>query len=116
MIKRYELWLDESGQFKQESELKEKNLKPSFVGGILVEKSMLGKIPFDEMIDENRNHAMNVTDSDKREYILPVLECLKDEYNARQVFFENADYEDDKSNRQLYLRIIAEGLLQLLQT
>lgn len=116
MIKRYELWLDESGQFKQETELKKKNLKPSFVGGVLIEKSMLGRILFDEMIDGNRNHAMNVTDSDKREYILPVLERLKNEYNARQVFFENADYEDGKSNRQLYLRIIAEGLLQLLQT
>lgn len=40
MKKTYELWLDESGQFINERELKENNKKPSLVGGFLVEKSI----------------------------------------------------------------------------
>lgn len=116
MIKRYELWLDESGKFKDEAILKKKQYKPSLVGGILVEKSTVPKIDFDNMIDPYRNHAMELKKEDKKEYVLPVLERLKEEYGAKQVFFENADYEDEQTNRQLYLRIIAEGLLQLFQT
>lgn len=116
MIKRYELWLDESGKFKEEAALKEKQFKPSLVGGVLVEKSIVNRIDFDHMIDPYRNHAMELKAEDKKEYVLPVLERLKMEYGAKQVFFENADYEDENTNRQLYLRIIAEGLLQLFQT
>lgn len=116
MIRRYELWLDESGKFKEEAALKERKFKPSLVGGILVEKSIVSRIDFENMIDPYRNHAMELNKEDKKEYVLPVLERLKTEYGAKQVFFENADYEDENTNRQLYLRIIAEGLLQLFQT
>lgn len=116
MIKRYELWLDESGKFKQEAALKGTQLKPSLVGGILVDKSVVNRIDFDHMIDPGKNHAMELNKEEKKDYVLPVLERLKADYGAKQVFFENADYEDESTNRQLYLRIIAEGLLQLFQT
>ncbi len=116
MITRYELWLDESGKFKEEAALKKKHLKPSFVGGILLNKKMVPHLPFHELIDEDRTHAVELSAEDKREYILPVLEQLKNDYGAKQVFFENAEFEEGDSNRQLYLRIMAEGLLQLIQT
>ena len=116
MKKVYELWLDESGQFVNEKELKNRNQKPSLVGGLLVEKAIAETIPYDELIDSQRNHAMHLSNNDKKEYVLPVLERMKEQYKARQVFFENAEYADAKTGRQLYLRIIAEGLLQLMQT
>lgn len=115
MRKEYELWLDESGQFVNENELKAKKRKPSLVGGFLVEKEMAEQIPYEELIDNSRNHAMNLTKEDKRDYVLPVLEQMQTTYHARQVFFENAEYADEKTGRQLYLRILAEGLLQLMQ-
>lgn len=115
MRKEYELWLDESGQFVKENELKAKNRKPSLVGGFLVEKEVAEQIPYEELIDSSRNHAMNLTSEDKQNYVLPVLEQMQAKYRARQVFFENAEYADEATGRQLYLRILAEGLLQLLQ-
>lgn len=115
MRKEYELWLDESGQFINEKELKSRNRKPSLVGGFLVEKHMVDQIPFEEMIDSARNHAMDLGNLDKQNYILPILERMQTEYGARQVFFENAEYAEGRTGRQLYLRILAEGLLQLMQ-
>lgn len=116
MQKQFELWLDESGKFENESQLRQLNFKPSLIGGILLEKEDAEKIVFGELIDEKRNHAMFLSDDDKREYVLPVLEKMQTVYHGRQVFFENTEYEDAATNRQLYLRIMAEGLLQLLQT
>ena len=115
MHKEYELWLDESGQFIKESELKNKNKKPSLVGGFLVEKKIANTIPYTVLIDNTRNHAMNLSSMDKANYVLPILETMQTMYGAKQVFFENADYLDETSGRQLYLRILAEGLLQLMQ-
>lgn len=115
MKKTYELWLDESGQFINESSLRNSNKKPSLVGGFLVEKSIAESIPYDELIDSGRDHAMHLNNTDKKEYVLPILEKMHNVYRAKQVFFENAEYEDENSGRQLYLRIIAEGILQLLQ-
>lgn len=116
MEKQYELWLDESGRFAGEKLLKQRGYKPSLIGGLLLEKEAAGRVAFDELVDENRNHAMELTNLDKREYILPALEMMKEKYHAKEVFFENAEYEEESSNRQLYLRIMAEGLLQLMQT
>ena len=116
MRKQYELWLDESGTFEDEKKAKLTNRKPSLIGGFLLEKKIAETIDFDGLIDASRNHAMDLTNEDKKEYILPVLERMEKEYSARQVFFENAEYEEEDSNRQLYLRVMAEGLLQLMQT
>lgn len=116
MKKSYELWIDESGAFTNEKELRSKNMRPSLVGGLLIERELVERIPFEEIIDSERNHAMNLTNEDKSNYVLPILERLNKEYHARQVFFENTEYEDENTGRQLYLRIVAEGLLQLMQT
>lgn len=116
MLRRYELWLDESGQFENEKMLQRRSLKPSLIGGLLISKENADKIDFDKLIDSSRNHAMHLNDEDKKDYILPVLECMQQTWQARQVIFENAEYEEEDSNRQLYLRMMAEGLLQLMQT
>ena len=110
----YELWLDESGDFQEEKAKKYRNKNASLVGGILIKKEDADRMVLTDLIDENRNHAMLLAESDKVDYILPILEKIRDEYNAKEVFFENKDYEEGENNRQLYLRIIAEGILQLL--
>lgn len=115
MKKTYELWLDESGDFTEEALLKGSKKYASLIGGILIEKEQAEEIDLNEILFKKENHAMEMTDEEKRTYALPVLEKMH-ECGARQVFFENTEYEDEKTNRQLYLRMMAEGLLQLLQT
>ncbi len=110
----YQLWLDESGDFKDEAAKKAQRMKGSLVGGLLIREDMAEEIPCRELIHRGRNHAAELYGSEKKSYVLPILERLKSRYGARQVFFENAEYEDASSNRQLYLRIMAEGLLQLM--
>lgn len=114
---RYELWLDESGEFQHEQEKRDLHRLPSLVGGILLERSRARQLEaeLDTLLDPERTHATELTAGAKRNYVLPVLETLRRDYGARQVFFENAEYEDGTSNRQLYLRVIAEGLIQLVQ-
>lgn len=116
MQKIFELWLDESGEFDKEKELQREKKNPSLVGGLLIEQERVEEIDFRGLIDGERIHATELRSKDKSEYILPILETMRERYGARQVFFENMDYEEAESNRQLYLRIMAEGLLQLMLT
>lgn len=55
-----------------------------------------------------------MTGEDKVNYVLPVLETLTEKHHATPVIIENAKYIDLKTNRELYLKMMAEGLLQLL--
>lgn len=115
MAKKYELWLDESGQFVDDKAKKEKE-NPSLIGGILLEKDMADVIKLDDLIPEERRHATELNSEDKQKYLIPTLQRVKDMYNAKLFYIENPNYEYEKSNRQLYLRMMAEGLLQLMQT
>lgn len=115
MNRTYELWLDESGRFSNESSLKGTKYFGSLIGGILIEKDKVEQLDFDELLSEDVNHAMEMAVEQKKNYILPILEKVQ-EIGGKQVFFENTAYEDDASSRQLYLRMMAEGLLQLMQT
>ena len=113
-MSHYELWLDESGDFKNEALKKLQNMKPSMIGGILIDKNIVSNMNFNTILDMTRNHATEMSNGDKRNYVLPILERIKNEYHGIQVFFENITYEDGNDNRQLYLRMMAEGLLQLM--
>lgn len=115
MKRTYELWLDESGKFKDQAQLKGTNFNASLIGGLLIEKEKLETIDLSAVLTQQQNHAMEMPQEQKREYVLPVLEQMK-ALGAVQVFFENTEYEDGPSSRQLYLRMMAEGLLQLMQT
>lgn len=118
-MKEYELWLDESGEFKDSIEFKNKGINPSLIGGILVPVETLNSNKFQSIIGEldmQRNHANHFEADEKINYALPLLEKLHEESDACQVIFENVNYEKDSNHRQLYLRIMAEGLLQLMLT
>lgn len=115
MQKKFELWLDESGQFFKERDKKRENMLPSLIGGFLVPAEEVESVLAEVAVDEDRNHAMYLNGNEKREYVLPLLQTLVHERGLSMVFFENTRYEDAPSNRQLYLHMMAEGLLQLLQ-
>ncbi len=65
-------------------------------------------------MDKEKYHATELSGEDKVNYVLPVLETLMENHHAVPVIFENAKYVDLNTNRELYLRMMAEGLLQLL--
>ena len=115
MHKKFELWLDESGEFFRERDLKKDNKLPSLIGGFLVPAEEAALVLASVPIDDTRNHAMHLSNQDKQEYVLPILQELVHDRGLSMVFFENTGYEDEPSNRQLYLHMMAEGLLQLLQ-
>ncbi len=114
MKQYYQLWLDESGAFEDEATLKKQGKNPSLIGGLLLRHDIVAKVPFAELLGGSLGHACEMTGKDKTRVILPALEKLQT-LGARQVFFENTAYEDDTTNRRLYLRMMAEGLVRLLQ-
>ena len=114
MAKKYELWLDESGKF-EDKDAKSNKDNPSLIGGILVEKDMVKKIDFNRIIKEGKGHASEMRSDERQRYQIEPLEKIKDDYNAKLFYIENPNYEYEKTNRELYLRMMAEGLLQLMQ-
>lgn len=110
----YELWLDESGDFKEERKKKKQGKSASLVGGILIRKEDACDLPFTQLLDPEKYHATELTDENKVNYVLPILEKLQTEHRAREVFFENTEYEDLSSSKELYLRMISEGILRLM--
>ncbi|TWS95560.1 hypothetical protein [Streptococcus sp. sy018] len=112
-MKQFELWLDESGKFDETSNSKELY---SFVGGVLVDKEQIKHIDFSLLLNNSQyNHAMTLSPKQKKQYVFPKLIELKKQTNARYVYFENIEYLGTGDNRELYLQVMAEGLLQLVQ-
>lgn len=114
MPRKYELWLDESGQFVDDQAKKESE-NPSLIGGILIDADVAQEIDLSKLIPPERRHATEMTKEEKRKYLIPTLKSVKKDYHARLFYIENPKYEYEKNNRQLYLRMMAEGLLQLMQ-
>lgn len=112
-MRRFELWLDESGRF---DETKDSTEMYSFVGGALVEKEKAVQIDLVSLLDNKEyNHAMNLFPNQKKKYVFPKLLEFKKLTNARYIYFENIEYTGTGDNRELYLQVMSEGLLQLIQ-
>ena len=126
MKEKYVLWLDESGDFIDEASKKKKNYQGSLVGGFLLKEKDAQRVRdsirnggmLDTTID---NHATEMTGEVKAQYVLSVINRMVYEFNAVQVVFENRNYVDGnrvggkEASEDLYLRIIAGGLLRLLR-
>ena len=114
---KYELWLDESGDFRPENE-KDPNKHPSLVGGVLVPDGSITDKEITQLLGqddpEGFAHAMNFGKTEMAGRVLPALEALH-RHGAKLVYFENAERLDVYSSRELYLRMLAGGLVQLMQ-
>lgn len=114
---KYELWLDESGDFSPENESNE-NRHPSLVGGLLVPASTISDREIDLLLGQQEEggfaHAMDMGKQEMADRVLPALQQLY-EKGAKLVYFENAERIDIYSSRELYLRLLAGGLIQLMQ-
>lgn len=119
MLKEYDLWLDESGSFIDEKETVEKGLNPSLIGGWLVPHDKYRESDLDDMIvhsaSEESFHSTGLTKAQKNEKVIPALVKMHDELGGRLFFIENKEVRQYSGNRELYLSMMAYGLLHLLQ-
>ena len=116
-MRAYELCLDESGDFEPESQTRAA-FYPSLVGGVLIEKDRIS----DEQIrrlampapDSRPPHAMDMRRNEILKIVLPALETLCS-LGGKLVYFENRERLSHLPNRELYHRILAADLTQLVQ-
>ncbi len=116
-MRDFELWLDESGDFEAETQ-RNRKLNPSLIGGILIEKNQFTNSDITRLVaDEKADgtpHAMCFDRPEMRDIVIPALEHMCG-LGGKLVYFENRERIDTFSNRELYLRLMAHGLVQLIR-
>ncbi len=112
----YELWLDESGSFMIDDQM-DNGKNPSIMGGVLFPQNALSDEEIRKLADpdgDRKNHAMEMSYSDAQRIVPAALEGVC-KAGAKLVFFENAERIYHPHNRDLYLRVLASGLAQLVR-
>ena len=116
-MKKYDLWLDESGSFNA-GEQTAFNKYPSLVGGILIEKRILSDREITHLVGQEllsqRSHGNTMSKGERHTVMVPALkEIVK--RGGKLVYFENSERIDYLENRELYLRLMTGGLLNLFE-
>ncbi|MCR4588023.1 MAG: hypothetical protein K5682_06405 [Lachnospiraceae bacterium] len=115
-MKKYCLYVDESGDFDKDLENERKN--PSLIGGLLWGKDAMPDISsFEhtmEGIFEENNHATDLTPEQKGLLVYRLLTGAK-EFPVEFVIFENDVRRKIITSTQTYLTMITEGAVQLLR-
>lgn len=109
-MKEYELWLDESGEFKNDKEeIKKTNYNPSLIGGILFNKKDFSENQAQKLIGEERIHS-------NKENLNVVFEKFKEiaERAVTLVEISNDECISVIDSNLTYQNIMAEGLIQVL--
>ena len=119
-MRSFELYLDESGQFINE----DKAITPSLIGGILVKKDDLSitkaKDIMDEAIKNVPGNYVHINDISKKDLKLSgkvavdIMQKIR-LIPAYTVIFSNSELLDFKDDKLLYLNIMAEGIINLLE-
>lgn len=119
-VRKYELYLDESGNFINE---KGKNI-PSLVGGLLVKEGSLSiekaQSIMNFVLDKFGKNYVHINDLAKENYKLAgkaeteiIQNILK--IPANIVIFQNSEHVDKESDKALYLDVISEGIVNLIE-
>lgn len=113
----FELWIDESGSFSDDDILLLSNGRtknPSLVGGVLVEKEDIDEDAFEEHFGNVQAHSCEIQNTNDKEAQLDRdLQFILD-HHGHFVIFENSERITCRADRELYLRVFASGLVQLL--
>ncbi len=119
-MRKFELYLDESGSFIEE----EKAKSPSLIGGILVKNEPLESKKADDIMKEVKSlvgddyvHITDLSKKDKRlsgSIALTAMKKIK-EIPSHFVIFENRELLDFQDDKILYLNMMVEGILNLLE-
>ena len=118
-MRDFVLWLDESGTFLSDHQKDRGNgLMPSLIGGILIEKSQITDAGITDFLQGDQvdgyPHSVDYDIEKRRRILIPALQAVCGR-GGRLVYFENRERETKYDNRELYLRLMASGLVQLIQ-
>ncbi len=117
IMKVYELYLDESGRFVEGIEEQSKNLKPSLIGGYLVEEGKMSKEKAKIILGKSYVHMCEENNS-KKDYDktdpIDIIKKLKD-IGGKIVIFQNFERINVLKDRDLlYLNMLTEGIVNLI--
>lgn len=119
MLQEFDLWLDESGTFTNEKITVSEGKNPSLIGGWLIPHNKYKESTFADMVVESEAsegyHSAGLKAQQKNEEVIPNLVRMHDEFGGRLFFIENREVRQYGGNRELYLSMMAYGLLHLLQ-
>lgn len=112
MIKKFKLWLDESGDFDDKTGEKTKNkYNPSLVGGLLCDVNEFGDKIIEKIIPENEYHATEANDGKRN------IEIMKgiDAEGGQFIVFENTERVNIVDSDITYLNICVDGIVKLIK-
>ncbi|SOC19505.1 hypothetical protein SAMN05880501_1119 [Ureibacillus xyleni] len=104
---RFELWLDESGDFEKNDQ--NLRLNPSLVGGVLVRNSSIDECEAENILGKTFVHFTD----ESGDFNISKLKALK-ERDAEFVIFQNAERVMIIDSNTTYLNVLSEGIIQLL--
>lgn len=129
MIKKYKLFLDESGQFTG-SKTETDDSRSSIVAGLLIEnydekkydenwaqrllEKVKGKSPSFRRIRINPYHGMEEKDPNNGEFAYQVLKEMLSNPNIKLINFKNAMRNYVIDSNRTYLMVFCEGVIKLL--
>lgn len=110
-MKKFKLWLDETGDFHNDIEKRKKNWNPSFIGGILIEENALPNSEINKIIPEEKFHSTEEKDKQiQYGHFEKIVQC-----KTRFVVFENKECIMIIDNNLTYQNIMAEGIVRLIK-
>ena len=115
-MQEYDLWLDESGDFESAAQT-DRSRSPSLAGGILMPSGALTDAEIRKLAlpdEEEGGHAMEMDREEARRIVPAALEGVC-RAGGRLIYFENTERIDYHTNRDLYFRVLAAGLAQLVR-
>ena len=113
-MRRFELWLDESGDFTNDQRKVERNENPSLVGGLLIENNTFADQEISMILpEEGTYHSVDMNDQLVR--FRKIDERLQRNPANKLVVFSNRECIMILDNNITYLNIISQGILQILK-
>ncbi len=111
LTEKWDLFLDESGEFK-DGKLKS-GLNPSLVGGLLCRSGAVSEKAAAALFDNCESHVTEEFEERRKDYFR-ILRSLRQE-DCRFVIFENTERLMIVNGDITYLNILAEGISKLLR-
>lgn len=115
-MKKFELWLDESGDFKNDAQNVKKGKKPSLIGGVLVEERKLQYKQVDEekIIGTKVFHCKDMNTQEGAEEQFSRFKKIA-ESDLQLVIFNNEECIMIIDNNITYQNIMVQGIIQLIE-
>lgn len=112
-IEKWELYLDESGEFEDHRLRSDWN--PSLAGGLLCTEGAVTAARAEKLCGGQNLHANENRSEDEMTRNFGILRTLRQDSHCRFVFFENTEHLMIVNGDTTYLNIVAEGIVRLLR-